>query len=152
MAQYHVSESRIINASPETIYAILSDYHEGHPSILPQPYFKSLEVEEGGVGANTVLRVAMEVYGNKREFRLRVSEPEPGRVLMEEDPDAGTVTRFTLDPMADGRTRVTIASDFRAAGGLRGWLERLMNPAITRRIYEAELELLDQAASRREQG
>jgi hypothetical protein len=91
MGQYHVSESRIIGAPPETIYAILADYREGHPSILPQPYFKSLTVEEGGVGANTVLRVAMEVYGDKREFRLRVTEPEPGRVLMEEDPDAGTV-------------------------------------------------------------
>ncbi len=151
MTFYNVTASAIIDAAAATVYAIIADYHEGHPAILPPQYFRELVVEEGGVGAGTVARVAMEVYGNRREFRLRVTEPEPGRVLMEEDPDAGTVTRFTVEPLGS-RAQVTIASDFRAAAGLRGWLERLMNPAITRRIYEAELALLNQVARDRERG
>lgn len=149
MGRYHVEVSREINAPIQTVYRILSDYHVGHPSVLPRQYFKSLTVEEGGVGAGTVANVAMEVYGSKQSLRLTVTEPIPGRVLAEEDATAGVITRFKLEPLDDGRTRVTIATDFRDAGGLRGFFERLMNPAITRRIYREELALLDEVACQR---
>jgi hypothetical protein len=91
----------------------------------------------------------MDVYGSRRIFLLKVTEPVPGRVLVEEDVAAGALTRFTLDPLDGGRTRVTIASDFRTAGGLRGFFEQLMNPAITRRIYREELAILEQVARQR---
>jgi hypothetical protein len=149
MGQYYVSESREIAAPIQAVYAILSDYHEGHPSVLPKQYFKSLTVEEGGVGAGTVATVTMEVYGNKQTLRLTVTEPVPGRILVEEDATAGVITQFKLDPLDDGGTRVTIATDFRDAGGLRGFFERMMNPAITRRIYREELALLDEVARSR---
>jgi hypothetical protein len=149
MGHYQVSESREIDAPIQIVYAILSDYHAGHPSVLPKQYFKSLTVEEGGVGAGTVANVAMEVYGSKQTLRLTVTEPVPGRVLAEEDAVAGVITQFKLDPLDDGRTRVTIATDFRDAGGLPGFFERLMNPAITRRIYREELALLDEVARQR---
>lgn len=146
MSAYRVSVSQIIDAPAETIYAILSDYHTGHPSILPRQYFEGLTVEKGGVGAGTVVRADMNVMGNRQRFRLVVSEPEPGRVLAEEDTAAGALTHFILEPQSDGQTRVTIRSDFRSAGGLRGFVERLVNPSITRRIYGEELRLLNEVA------
>lgn len=146
MSAYRVSVSQIIDAPAETIYAILSDYHDGHPSILPRQYFEGLTVEAGGGGAGTVVRADMNVMGNRQRFRLVVSEPEPGRVLAEEDTAAGVLTHFILEPQSDGRTRVTIRSDFRSAGGLRGFVERLVNPSITRRIYGEELRLLNEVA------
>lgn len=150
MGQYQVIVSDVVKARRETVYAILSDYHEGHPSVLPKPYFKSLTVEEGGVGAGTVAVARMEVYGNKQTIRLHVTEPEPGWVLAEEDASAGICTLFKLEELEERRTLVTISTDFRDSGGLRGFFERIMNPSITRRIYREELALLDKVAHDRE--
>lgn len=148
MSTYHTEASQIINARPEKIYAILSDYQRAHVSILPKPYFTGLTVERGGQGAGTVFLAKMDVYGTKTEFRMTVTEPEPGRVLAETDEKAGVHTTFTLDPLDNGqRTRVTIATDARASGGLKGLIERLTTPMIMRRIYNAELKLVAAAAA-----
>ena len=53
----------------------------GHPQILPKPPFVSLEVEKGGIGAGTVIRIAMRVLGRLQTFGAVITEPEPGRVL-----------------------------------------------------------------------
>jgi hypothetical protein len=37
---------------------------------------------------------------------------------------------------------VTIATDAAASSGVKGWLERLFNPAVMRRIYRQELQQL----------
>jgi hypothetical protein len=139
----HVEVSSVITARPEAIYAILADYRAGHQAILPKPYFSELVIEQGGQGAGTVLRVQMNVMGTRTHFHMVVSEPQPGRVLMETDEQAGVVTTFTVEPAAgDNQTRVTIASDFRASPGIKGLVERLLNPPIVRRIYRQELQLL----------
>lgn len=149
MATIHVEVSETINARPEQVYAILSDYHAGHRSILPKPYFTSMHVEQGGQGAGTVIRVSMNVYGAKRDYLITVSEPVPGRVLSETDPSAGVTTTFTVEPAGSGnQSHVTIATDSRPAPGIRGVLERLMNPYIMRRIYKEELKLLAQAVAK----
>ncbi len=143
MGQIKTTVSRTIHGPAEDIYAILADYHHAHQTILPTPYFTRMTVEEGGAGAGTVVRVEMNVMGVRSVLRLRVREPEPGRVLVEEDPEAGVVTTFTIDPVAGGRhARVTIETVSRASPGLRGRLEQLFNPPIIRRIYEKEFDLL----------
>lgn len=143
MKTYQVKASAIIDAPPARVYHIISDYHEGHPAILPVRYFTGMRVEQGGQGAGTVAAVDMNVFGAKSHFKMTVSEPEPGRVLREEDADAGVVTTFTIDPVNGGdRSRVTIITTTRTSPGLKGWLERVMNPAITRRIYREELAQL----------
>jgi hypothetical protein len=53
--------------------------------ILPKPYFTKLEVEQGGMGAGTIIRIHMRVFGAERILRQRVSEPDPGRILVEQD-------------------------------------------------------------------
>lgn len=144
MRTMHVAVSEVIDAAPERVYAVLADYQNHHPHIVPKPFFAGLRVEEGGVGAGTVVVADMDVYGTKRTFRLVVSEPQPGRVLVESDAAAGLVTTFTVEPLDGGaRSRVTIASDTQPSPGLQGWIERLINPAITRRIYRAELKQLN---------
>ena len=94
----------------------------------------------------------MTVLGVKQTITLQVSEPEPGRVLKEEDELAGVVTTFTIEPVRPGdRSHITIATHARASPGLRGLLEQWLNPLITRRIYKEELQLLADYAQRREQ-
>lgn len=143
MSQYSVEASEIIDAPPEKVYAVISDYHEGHPSILPSRYFTELTVEEGGQGAGTVITVHMDVFGTKVLYHMSVTEPEPGRVLVEEDKSAGVITTFTVDPInGGGRTRVTIATKAQTSPRLRGVIEKLINPPIIRRIYREELHQL----------
>jgi len=139
----HAEASKVIDASPASIYAVLSDYRVGHPAILPKPYFKELTVEQGGQGAGTVMLVRMEVMGVKKTYHLTVSEPEPGRVLVETDQEAGVTTAFTVEPLDGGtQSRVTIATDSRPSPGIQGKIEKLINPPITRRIYARELQQL----------
>lgn len=144
---YTVEVSQIIQARAETVYAILADYREGHPRILPKPYFTGLTVEQGGVGAGTVFTAHMEVYGVKRSYQMTVSEPEPGRVLVERDEVAGVETTFTVEPLADPRhSRVTIYTQARTSPGLLGILEKMTTPAISRKIYREELAILNKVA------
>jgi uncharacterized protein YndB with AHSA1/START domain len=144
MGNIHAAATSVIDAPPERVYAVLADYHRHHPNILPKLYFTGLRVEEGGVGAGTVVVADMDVYGSKRSFRLAVTEPEPGRVLAESDASAGIFTTFTVEPWAGGaKSRVTIASEAQASPGFAGWIEQLVNPLITARIYRAELGQLN---------
>jgi hypothetical protein len=104
-------------------------------------------VVEGGVGEGTVFRLTMSVWGNKTNMLITVSEPEPGRVLKEDDPAAGVSTTFTIDPVAGEHgegdaSKVTIATTWRAKPGFTGMMERWINPAVARGLYQRELELL----------
>ena len=143
MSTMYVEVSEIIEARPEELYAVLSDYRVGHPAILPKPYFTRLEVEEGGQGTRTRIQVEMRVLGTERRYQFVISEPEPGRVLVETDTTAGVTTTFTVEPFDGGNTsRVTITTKTKAAPGFAGIMERLLNPPISRRIYKKELQNL----------
>lgn len=153
MDKLHAEKSAVIDAPPKVVYDLLADYHDGHPRILPPKYFRGLDVEQGGVGAGTIFLVHSSVMGRAQTLRMVVSEPEPGRVLMETDVDSGIVSTFTCDPVAEGRqTRLTIATDWPTGPGLSGVLNRLFIPRILRRMYADELQriaryLADQGVS-----
>ena len=143
MSQIRIEVSAIIGASPADVYAVLSDYTVSHPAILPKPYFSKIVVEQGGQGAGSLIEVHMDVYGTKRVFRQVVSEPEPGRVLVETDAQAGVMTMFTVDPIEAGsQSQVTISTLGPVAPGFQGLVEKLFQPFVLRRIYRKELELL----------
>lgn len=84
--------------------------------------------------------IRMKVLGVENVYRLVVSEPEPGRVLVEVDEDAGVTTTFTIDPISSSsRYRLTISTDMTTSPGIKGMFERLLTPSIIRRIYKQEL-------------
>jgi hypothetical protein len=125
---------------PDQIYAYLSDFRRHHPRILP-PAFSDFQVEEGGVGAGTVMRYRLTLGGRTESHRSLADEPEPGRVMTETLLDTGIVTTFTVEPQSGGSS-VTIASDWHS-GGLRGLVERLLAPRMLRRLYIDELARLE---------
>jgi len=144
MSTFHVEESLVIEARAEALYAVVADYRVGHPAILPRPFFQELTVEQGGVGAGTVVRGTVKVMGKLYPLHHRISEPEPGRVLQENDLDKpGEFTRFIFEPL-NGRaqTRVTIATEFLAGPGLMGVMERLTKPGLVHKMYQQELRNL----------
>jgi Polyketide cyclase / dehydrase and lipid transport len=140
---YKVTASSVIEAPAELVYRTLADYRKGHPSILPKPYFLSLEVEKGGVGEGTIINFQTRVLGETQSFRSEISEPQPGSVLVETNiGEMAGKTTFTVEPLDGGsRSRVTIATDGKTkhSGGL-GVVERLIAKIMMRRIYKAELE------------
>jgi len=145
MKPYRAQASSIIAAPAELVYRTLADYHHGHPSILPEQYFLSLEVEQGGFGAGTVINFQTRVLGETQSFRAAITEPEPGRVLVETNlGEGGGVTTFIVEPLSEGnRTEVTITTESvtRRSGGL-GSVERFLTKILLHRIYKAELKQL----------
>src|SRR6476619_4413817 len=92
-----VTASARIASAPERVYAIIADYKNGHPRILPKQ-FLGLAVEQGGVGAGTVINFQMRAFGRIVTNRSAVTEPEPGRVLVETELGGkGIVTPFTVE-------------------------------------------------------
>jgi hypothetical protein len=138
-----VSASATIPARRERVYSLIANYNDGHPRILPKQ-FTSLVVEQGGVGAGTIIQFQMSVFGKKQTFRAAIAEPEPGRVLVETDLDAnGAVTTFTVNPGgAPADSHVTISTELPVRSGVLGKIERTLTTLLLRPMYVKELENL----------
>src|SRR6266496_2882536 len=100
MGQITAKAEAMLEASSEEVYATIADYRQGHPNILPKEFY-DLQVEQGGYGAGTIFRFKMRVLGVEQSFYQRVSEPEPSRVLVEQDIDSvqNVMTTFTVTPV-----------------------------------------------------
>ena len=145
MARNEASAEGTVGASADKVYGYLADMREHHPRFLP-PAFSDFQVESGGVGAGTITRFKLTAGGRTREYRMKIDEPEPGRVLTESDMNSSAVTTFTVaEQGAASLVRITTAWD--GAGGVGGFFERMFAPRVLRAIYADELKRLDAYAS-----
>ena len=71
MPLLHASAERTVPAPAAAIYALLADYRDGHPRILP-PAFSNLTVLRGGTGAGTAIRFALKFAGREQEVEAQV--------------------------------------------------------------------------------
>jgi hypothetical protein len=79
---------------------------------------------------------------------MSVSEPEPGRVLKEQDLDSDLFSTFTVTSASGGRSHVTIETRW-TRGGVRGFIERMVLPLAARPIYLQEIANLERLARER---
>jgi hypothetical protein len=148
MATYDFSASALIPAPAQKVYNLIADYRNGHPRILPKPHFVSLNVEQGGYGAGTVINFQMRVLGRTQSFHSRIKEPKPGRVLVEIDMNTGATTTFTVEPRKGGQEAfVTIATTVNVANGVFGRLQGWLTSLLLRPIYVKELDQLAAVAT-----
>jgi hypothetical protein len=141
MGTVHTKVSAVIDASPAKVYGVFADYRKLHPQILPKPYFGDVIVEKGGKGAGTIYRTSIKVMGRTTEYHMEVTEPEPGRRLVETDKKLGVITSFIIEPLEGGkRSRVTLATDWTPSAGIMGLIEKLTTPFFMRRLYNIELD------------
>jgi hypothetical protein len=145
---YVVSASQRLNAQPRRVYDTIANYHTGHPRIVPKQ-FRNLIVEKGGIGAGTVIRFEVTVLGRTTAFRAEVTEPEPGRVLVERNIlGSDSVTTFIVEPGArENESLVTIQTELKKRGGLGGAIEKFVTERVLRPMYAEELRLLEAAAA-----
>ena len=140
MAKVEASAERTIDAPAEQVYGHLADMHQ-HPRFLP-PAFSDFKVEEGGVGAGTVTSFAVTAGGRTRNYRMRVTEPEPGRTLVESDANSSLVNTFNVEPQGD-KSLVRISTSWDGAAGIGGFFERTFAPRALQRMFLDELERLN---------
>ena len=145
---YIVSATARLNAPRRRVYDTIANYHTGHPRMLPKQ-FTDLIVERGGIGAGTVIRFQVRVLGRSQTFRAEVTEPEPGRRLVERNVLGNdAVTTFIVEPGARPNEAVaTIHTAMTLRRGLAGAIERFITTRLLRRIYAEELRRLEAAAA-----
>ena len=132
-----------MDAPADVVYRCIADYRRHHrPEGFLPPAFSDLRVERGGVGSGTAFTFKMTVAGRTRTSSAEVTEPDPGRVLVETGPDVRTV--FTVEP-AGTRSRVRFDTVIEA-GGLEGLLTRLFAARLLGPLYRDELERLERYA------
>lgn len=152
MGQIKVKAAAVLEACPEEVYATIADYRQGHPNILPKENLYDLQVEQGGYGAGTIIRFKARILGVEQSMRHRVSEPEPGRILVEQDIDSiqNEINTFTVTPLEQGqRSQVEIAIVMDASPGLKGLVERVVILSIFPSMLRKELKLLEAVAQKR---
>lgn len=137
------SAQRLIDAPADVLYHCIADYvaHHRPDGFLP-PAFSDLEVLRGGVGAGTEVRWVINAGGRRRTVNATVSEPVPGRRLVETG--SGIETIFMVEPTIRGtwvRFDTTIDD-----GGLQGVLSRLFAARIFEPVFEDELRRLEDYA------
>jgi Polyketide cyclase / dehydrase and lipid transport len=116
MATNLVSTERTVDAPVGAVYGYIADMRGHHPHFLP-PAFSDFQVESGGVGEGTITRFTLTAGGRTRPYRMKVAEPEPGRILTESDTGSSAVTTFTVTPQG-GRSLVRISTTWEGAGGV----------------------------------
>lgn len=141
MSRHRVTATATLRAPADAVYRVLADYREHHPRILPS-VFSNFVVHERGVGAGTRIGFDLKVMGMTRHYEGVVSEPEPGRRLVESYPAEGSETWFLVEPAGEGCS-VTIGTDFNGRGGVIGKVERWLSNRILHPIYVEELGRLD---------
>ena len=140
MAKVQASAERTIDAPADVVYGYLADMHQ-HPKFLP-PAFSGFQVVEGGVGAGTVTTFAVTAGGRTRNYRMNVTEPVPGRTLVESDANSSLVTTFNVEPQG-AKSLVRISTSWDGAGGIGGFFEKTFAPKAMRKIYLDELDRLN---------
>jgi uncharacterized protein YndB with AHSA1/START domain len=144
MAKVVVSAEGSVDAPADEVYSYLADMHQ-HQRFLP-PAFSDFRVEQGGVGAGTVTSFKVTAGGRTRSCRMQVTEPAPGRTLVETDTGSSLVTTFTVTPQGD-KSLVSITTSWDGAAGIGGFFERTFAPPAIRGLYLDALDRLNAYAA-----
>jgi len=140
---FEIAVTRTIPAPPDAVYGVFADYRVAHPRVLPPRFFTGLKVEEGGHGAGTVVMVEGRFAGRTRTMRGVVTEPEPGRLLVESYPADQTVTSFHVAPApGNSGSTVTISTIMNRRRGIVGWIEERVVRRLLEGVYTEELDLV----------
>ena len=137
MAKVVASAERSIDAPADRVYGYLADMNQ-RQRFLP-PAFSDFQIEQGGVGTGTVTRFKITAGGRTRSCRMQVSEPAPGRTLVETDTGSSLVTTFDVTPRGD-KSLVKVTTSWDGASGVGGFFERTFAPRALGRLH---LEALD---------
>jgi len=140
MGRISVETTRQIPVEAARVFTSIADFKTHRPQWL-LPAYSELQVEQGGIGAGTIVRYRLKVGPRERAYRMQIAEPKPGVMLTEQDATSSLLTTWTVSPNGTGCT-VAVASQWNGAGGIGGFFERLFAPRGLRRLYDEQLARL----------
>ena len=142
MSQVVATTERELSAPPDRVRTALADYAGTRPRLLPEQ-FSDYRVESGGTGAGTVVRWRFAATSKRvRDQVVDVSTPDDTTVV-ETDRNSSMVTRWTVQPAAAGRSRVSVRTTWNGAGGIGGFFERTFAPKGLQRVHGSMLDRLE---------
>ena len=144
---FKFAAERTLDAPADVVYHCLANYQMHHrhgPEGFLPPAFTELQVLAGGVGAGTVIRFTTAVGGRAQTRTQQVSEPEPGRVLVESGNGEGST--FTIEPRGT-QTHLRIETVLQTRG-IEGLLMRLFGARILAPLYADEMQRLEAYAQK----
>lgn len=144
MAEIRVAVERVIAAAPERVYRYIADYRQHHGNWLPPEYSSYRAQAPGDDGASDVF-YHLKTGSRERDYHMRVTEPTPGRTVMERDTGSSLEKTWTVEPAGD-ESRVRIETRWQGAGGIGGFFERTFAPRVLSALYAVELKRLDDYA------
>ncbi|MFD9726314.1 SRPBCC family protein [Streptomyces sp. NPDC059072] len=131
MTTYDLIDEAVIDAPADAVWdALLSEFRGGEKWWVPANTFKTISGapdEVGGLVGVTVHTKGSDKGGLKLRFTSRTVAVEPGRRLDIEYVDGvfRGPSSFRLEPLADGRTRISM----HFVGSPHGWLKVLSKVA-----------------------
>lgn len=145
MTQNIVCAAVLVDAPPETVFAIVADPRQ-HPRIDGSGSVRGVLTGPDRLTAGATFAVQMKLFGLPYRISNRVVEFEQDRRIAWRH-FAGHRWRYRLEPLPEGGTRVTECFDFSRFGAPSRALIRLLGfPARNRRGIEATLTRLKDAA------
>lgn len=146
MADEAHTASRVVGASPEAVFRILSDPH-AHLEWLPDGEHVRYEIEylsgpARGEGGRYELRTFRGGHRRPQRGRMTITVCDVSRCI-EFTGDGGMSTRFDLEPHEDG-TRVTASRIYRGVKASRA-LNRVVKPRTVVESLERDLRRLELA-------
>jgi len=145
MPQVTAAVERQIPAPADRVRALVEDYAEARPKILPAQ-FSDYRLLEGGTGDGTTAAWKLQATKKRvRDVKAVVSKPEPA-TLVETDQNSSMATTWTVTT-SDGGSVVRVQTTWQGATGIGGFFERTFAPGGLRRIYDDMLANLEQLAT-----
>jgi|GEM_PF-3335990 len=137
MTQLHSGLSQILDARPEQIDEVLTEYRNGNRTITPQALYMDLRIEDNPHDFGTMVHAKVNLTGIEYEFNEIVFEPVPLRLIMEYDAEYETMVMIMIEPIVySDKTRITISTTYVSQSNFTYFVEDLLFPGNLHHIYE----------------
>ncbi|WP_007513020.1 SRPBCC family protein [Pseudofrankia saprophytica] len=140
MGQINVVAERSLDAAPDRVLELVSDYEGTRPQLWPAN-ITDYQVLAGGKGPGT--RISYRLHATKKRIRdvtAEVTAPDE-QTLVESDQNSTLRTVWRVLPQGTGST-VTVTTTWTGAGGVGGFFERIFAPIGVRKLWTAVLDNL----------
>jgi hypothetical protein len=133
--------SSTINTPAANLYAMIAD-PQLHTQFQDKPFY-DFKVENDVKGAGAIVSFKIDFASGTINFRMVVSEPEPGRKIVWTDTnETGLVTTYTITPQ-NNQSNLEISSQWNGQDGVVGMLEKIISPVRMKSVYKKELSRIN---------
>lgn len=138
--------SHIMNARPEQIDTILSEYRYGQGALLQKPYFIVFHRQENVDNLENPVHIQLSLAGIRHEYYEFLNEPMPFRLIVEYDAHSDSVVIIVVETTnISNKTRVTISTISTSSPNFAAFIEHLFIPKSLRHIYNQGLQSFSHA-------